>query len=287
MSSGAPDYDKTRQVLSSDIVTALNTLNTSINNLNTEFTGQINTDLVNLQTALNNDITALQTATHAYLKQLAVRLNALPNPTDTGDVFLSICDSICYASSMWLLPASGGYIVPSTKYGQFNRPSLKVVTSSTINDTGGLIFNFLPTSVGVIGFAGYFIGYTYNALINIIISHTISGNNYTYGLKVNLNGGAVAYWGSDSAWHSGGTIPIYNGAGMPFSIKITIDLAAHKYGHLYLGGDMVLDMTAYSFSYGAGSNPDSTLIECFISNIAASSQTIYIQDAVLTTNEVL
>ena len=107
------------------------------------------------------------------------------------------------------------------------------------------------------------------------------------GIRVDLSSGIISVLDNNTTWNSVGTFNIPNYGGQPLIFKFTFDLGTLKYGKLFYGGEILTDLSSHTVGQTGVSNPDICLVYSAIINNDAVSQMIYMQDAIITINEVI
>ena len=219
--------------------------------------------------------------------ELASRLGSIAAINRTGQQIISIADTIAYGSTYWSPDGYGGYIIPSSKFAYYGRPSLKIVSGLNASGGGGITFNHLPFQGSEIGIETLCIAGSFAMVLTIDFKASINSILYHTQLQINLSNGAISLLNSSGLYDSIGTFPVPNGLGMPFSIKYTFNLDTGKYGFLFYGSESITSLQAHSFQNLGASSVDFSLYTVSFANNGVVSNTLYIQDVITTINEVV
>lgn len=218
--------------------------------------------------------------------ELAARLGSMVAINRTGQVVYEVSDALLYANNYYTSSDGLANFVASWIYGNFNRPALKLVTSTTNAAYAGAYPQFEPLGSLQVGMQTWMTCTSFNCSVQLQLVSVVSGVKYQAGIQVNLSTGVVSYWGNDAAWHSIGTFKVPTAVGQVLVVKFTVDFAANKYKKLYLGNEVWADISSYSPQIGVSAIQDESVLYLQITNLTAASNSIYIAGSVVTINEV-
>jgi hypothetical protein len=230
---------------------------------------------------------AINQPSNTDVLELAARLNSIAMVNRSGQQISSICNSLVYSASFWGTTGNGGFLMPSTKFGHYNRPSLKMVTGVNSTDSTSVAFNGLPFQGQQIGVEFLLIMGSYAANLYLTFQACLNGVGYNAGIGIGLSASTIYYVNSAGSYVSLGTFRIPTSLGEPFSIKYSFNLATGNYGFLWFSSEQIMNLEQYQFQQQGACTQDTVLYTCNFANSSAAQQTLYLQDIITTIQEVV
>jgi hypothetical protein len=218
--------------------------------------------------------------------ELAARLNAIASYNRTGQQVLEFGDAMIYSNQHWTSSDGLGSYRPSNKYGAFNRPSLKVTTSTTNGASCTVQLQTVPFGSLQLGMASFFICGSFNCTLEMDLWNIVNTKRYRAGIQLNMSSGATNYYKSDGTWASIGTFKSPAAVGYPMALKFTADFNAMKYLKLYFGNEVWYDLSAYVPFTDTYGSVDFGYLQISITNNTAASNFMYFVNNLITINEV-
>lgn len=220
--------------------------------------------------------------------ELASRLNAIASVNRTGQQILSINEGLLYSPGLWYLSNASCYNIISLKYAAYNRPCLKCVTDTTASAYAGISLTQVPFEASQLGVAGLFLVGNLNPDVYLTCDIARYPYFYSVGLKLTINDGTLKIYDNTGAFVALGSYPVPLTEGSPFELKFTFDLDTLFYGSLFYGGQNVTDLSTVTVERSNWpSTTNYTTVRAYFQNITGVSNYGYIQDVLVTINEVL
>jgi hypothetical protein len=219
--------------------------------------------------------------------ELAAREGIYIPYSRSGNVLFNL-HPVLFARSSQFNGSAGWYWIPSSNYAFFGYDySIKYVCSSGSGSWSGASFNPPITNSQQYGLMTYFGSTAYNAAIYFKCLLNIANVRHDIELRFTFVNGYLEYYGADSAYH---TILIQNMSSFstwPLILKYTFNIATGKYGKLWFNTSTALDLSQYSYNQSANPGADSFNVQIVMDNNEAYQNYFYLQDAIVTINEVI
>ena len=219
--------------------------------------------------------------------ELAAREGVYIPYARSGNIIFNL-HPVIFAQSSLFFGSGAWYWLPSTKYVFYGYDhSIKFTCISGPGAWAGAAFNPPITNSQQYGLMVYFGTTALNASMYFNCALNVSNVRHTAELRFTFSTGLLEYYGSDGNYHTILTQGMSGFNSWPLILKYTFNLATGRYGKLWFNTSTALDLSQYSYNQQANLGADSFACQVLMDNADSYQNYFYLQDAIVTINEVI